>query len=315
LNLLSVRVAGAEQVKGGPHDHTITLTTQSFKTKNQAKQLVKRHHAADASICDSFRELQKLTNCSDAKILGDDLVLSDAQQAIALHYGFEGWLALRNHTLATDPTTADDGGLNLSRSQIAEFRHRGILKLPGLLSNDVIDPARERIDGVLAGSEMFIEGIWIAERLNGMKDYKIQSGLLKALNHSTKRSPEFASICSAELQSTAEQLMDGQSLVTTVKRPQILFTAPNAEPWEPPHKVWHMDIPRLGKIGCPGVQMFTFIDQVNPGAAGTVVAAGSHHYVNDQGRVKSKPVKKQLRQSPPCSRHYFAPMAVIADDT
>jgi hypothetical protein len=43
--------------------------------------------------------------------------------------------------------------------------------------------------------------------------------------------------------------------------------------------------------------MFTFIDEVNPGGAGTVVAAGSHHYINDQGKVKSKEVKKQLRNS------------------
>ena len=121
---------------------------------------------------------------------------------------------------------------------------------------------------------------------------------MKKLKASTKRSLEFAAICSSELHHTAEQLMDGRSLVTTVTRPQLLFTAPNADHWELPHMVWHIDVPRLGKIGCPGVQMFTFIDQVDPGGAGTVVAAGSHKYVNDQGKVKSTQVKSKRRLFP-----------------
>jgi hypothetical protein len=63
--------------------------------------------------------------------------------------------------------------------------------------------------------------------------------------------------------------------------------------------------PRVGKIGCPGVQVFTFIDRVEQGGAGTVVAAGSHHYLNDQGLVKSKVVKKQLIKSHPWFKGLF----------
>ena len=275
--------------------------------KYHAKQIVKRHHAGDAGICDPLRSLHKWRSSSDAEILHADLTLADAQHALALQYGFANWLALRNHTLAADPTQTADGALSLSEAQHDEFRHRGVLNLPGFLPKDIIDPARELIHGVLEGAEVFREGKWTAQRRTGKLDYSVQSKLLKTLNFNTKRSPEFATICSAELHNVAEQLMDGRSLITTVARPQILFTAPNAERWELPHKVWHMDIARLGNIGCPGVQMFTFIDQVDPGGAGTVVAAGSHHYVNDQGKVKSKDVKKQLRQSHPWFKGLFRP--------
>lgn len=273
--------------------------------KYQAKKLLKAHHAGDTSACDLLRALHKWESGSDTEILSADLVLADAQHAIALQYGFVNWLALRNHVLSMDSNSEADSELTLTLAQREEFRRRGVINLPGFLSKDLIDPARKLLHDVLEREEVCRQGMWIGERLNGVLDWTVQmSKLLKTLHFSTKRSPEFAAICSAELHNAAEQLMDGRSLIT-VSRPQVLFTAPNAERWELPHKVWHMDIARVGKIGCPGVQMFTFVDQVDPGGAGTLVAAGSHHYVNDQGKVRSKDVKKQLRKANPWFKGLF----------
>ena len=131
-------------------------------------------------------------------------------------------------------------------------------------------------------------------------EYKTQSKLLqKVLKPRVKKSEAFARLASAQIQSAAEQLMNGRPLKNGWSAiPQVLFTPPNAEEWHVPANIWHVDVPRLGKIGCPGVQMFTFIDHVEAGGGGTLAVAGSHHFLNDQGKVRSKGVKKGLQRVP-----------------
>ena len=46
--------------------------------------------------------------------------------------------------------------------------------------------------------------------------------------------------------------------------------------------------------GCLGVQVFTFLAPVGPGAGGTLVAAGSHRRLNDQGGLTSKEINARL---------------------
>ncbi|MFN9032995.1 MAG: hypothetical protein ACK5WU_04545, partial [Alphaproteobacteria bacterium] len=54
---------------------------------------------------------------------------------------------------------------------------------------------------------------------------------------------------------------------------------------------WHTDLPRDEAPDCPGVQAFTFLSPVAPGAGGTLVAAGSHRLLNAQGELRSKEIK------------------------
>ena len=77
---------------------------------------------------------------------------------------------------------------------------------------------------------------------------------------------------------------------------QLLFTPPGADEWQVPHNIWHLDVARLGNLGSPGVQMFTFLDTVAPGAGGTLVVAGSHRLLNDVGVIGSKEVKRRLKR-------------------
>ncbi len=266
--------------------------------KYQAKQLVKRHHARDVGVCPDLRALRQWRHLSDDDILQADVVLADAQHAIALRYGFAHWLALRDHVLAVAPAgIVSEVNRKLTQRERAEFQSRGIVNLPGFLPEDILGPAREVVHDGLEQAQVMRAGSWTAGRLDAAADRVLLATVSKALKACTKRSPEFAGICTAELHHAAEQVMEQRALLTAVNRPQLLFTPPNAERWQVPHKLWHMDIPRLGAIGCPGVQMFTFIDAVAPGSAGTVVVAGSHRYVNDQGKVKSAEVKKRLWQT------------------
>ncbi len=264
----------------------------------QAKQLVKQHHAGDTAACDSLRALPKFAGRSNDEILGDDLVLADAQHAIALGYGCASWIELRERVAAAAPPSERPPSIVLSDTQRAEFRRRGLLRLPGFLPEDVTTPVREGVGTLLERAEVMRDGVWTAGRANGMDYFTTGKHVLKRLKDYAKRNPVVAALCTAELQDVAEQLLDRRPLATLVVRPQLLFTPPNAEEWELPHKMWHMDVPRLGELGCSGVQIFTFIEPVAPDAGGTVVAAGSHHYINDRGKVRSKEVKKALQSHP-----------------
>ena len=65
---------------------------------------------------------------------------------------------------------------------------------------------------------------------------------------------------------------------------------------------WHTDLSRDEAPDCPGVLAFTFLAPVGPGAGGTLVAAGSHRRLNDQGGLTSKEIKARLRALPPFAR-------------
>ncbi|MEM7016754.1 MAG: phytanoyl-CoA dioxygenase family protein [Pseudomonadota bacterium] len=276
--------------------------------KYQAKQLLKRHHAGDVDICDALRRLNQWTDSSNNEILAGNLTLADAQFAIALQYGFPGWSALKAHVMSLAKTPGPDKSVTFTAAQREEFKHRGLLRVPGLLPADIVTPVREMVREVLERADVCRNGIWTAGRQNGLADMALKGPLLKKLKSRTKRSPELIALSSIELHDAAEQLVDGRKLMTWNNDcPQILFTPPDAEHWELPHKVWHMDVPRFGKIGCPGVQMFTFIERVEHGGAGTVVAAGSHHYLNDRGKVKSGQVKRILRQTHPWFKNLLKP--------
>ena len=266
--------------------------------KYQAKQLVKQHHAGDTAACEALRALSRWSGRSDDEILADDLVLADAQHAVALAYGFPSWIALRTQVGAAADASEPGPPLVLSDAQRAEFRRRGLLRLPGFLPDDVTTPVREGVRALLEQSDVVEDGVWSADRARGMDYFANQKHVLRRLKEFGKGNPAVAALCTAELQDIAEQLLDRRPLTTLVVRPQLLFTPPNAEQWELPHKMWHMDVPRLDELGCSGVQVFTFIEAVGPDAGGTVVAAGSHHYINDRGKVRSKQVKKALQSHP-----------------
>lgn len=90
--------------------------------------------------------------------------------------------------------------------------------------------------------------------------------------------------------------------------PGLLFTLPNANTWTLPHQNWHLDMPRLADGGVPGVQIFAFLETVEPEGGGTLAVTGSHRVGNPRARINSGDLRKQLKREP-----YFA--ALMADST
>ena len=116
-----------------------------------------------------------------------------------------------------------------------------------------------------------------------------------ALNRLTK-SESFPQFIDGAIMNVARTLV-GQEVTPLAPGQQLLFTLPGTESWFVPADIWHLDLPRLKDPGIPGVQVFTFLDRVEPGGGGTLVLGGSHHLLNDQGFIRSKDIKKQLLET------------------
>lgn len=187
----------------------------------------------------------------------------------------------------------------------SEFANNGVVKVTGLIPVHCTDKLREQARLTLEAAGAVANGQWCLSKSEMAGDFPpARSALQKALKKSTAKL--IADLNRPEVIELASQLC-GVELANPVDRPQLLFTPPNAKQWRIPGKVWHVDAPRLGRSGSPGVQMFTFVNRVLPGGGATVVAAGSHRYVNDQGFVKSKDVKQVLKDANPWFAGLFNP--------
>ena len=261
--------------------------------KYEAKQLLKRHRAVDQTICDQFRRLPRLTKFSNEQLLATPMKLADAQHTVAANYGFSSWAELKLNL----------GGKSLSDAEL--FERRGLVKKSGLIATSEASELRRLIEQVLERSGVCEGGRWSLPILQTPEDYlEVQSPLQKKLKQSTAK--QITRLNLPEISKFAEKIA-GEPLFNMVEKPQLLFTPPNAERWYIPSKVWHVDSPRFGDGLCPGVQMFTFIDQVDVGGGGTVVAAGSHRFINDQGFVRSKKIKQKLKAAHPWFKSLFHP--------
>lgn len=185
--------------------------------------------------------------------------------------------------------------MRLGEEQKATFAARGVIRLGGLVPAETIAPARELAYQALESEGFCRDGEWIADEAT---EPAAATRALRKLRQAAKPSPAFKDLVTPALLEAVGQLVGGQPVKAATERAQILFTAPGATSWTVPHKIWHLDVPRLGEIGLPGVQMFAFLNAVAPGAGGTLVLAGSHRLLNDQGRIKSKDVKARLKQEP-----------------
>lgn len=171
----------------------------------------------------------------------------------------------------------------LSEGQRREFAERGVIRIEGLIPDATAAPVRELVLKALEA-----EG----------PDGPVGNRQVRKLTRHTNGLAAFRELVTPGVREAIDSLVDGQSVCTLPNRPQLLYTPHNASTWVVPHKVWHLDVPRLGEVGRPGVQMFTFVDSVPPGAGATLVVAGSHRLLNDRGRVRSKDVKARLKQEP-----------------
>ena len=189
----------------------------------------------------------------------------------------------------------------ITAAQVAAFRDRGLLRLPVALPLDAVAQAHSAVFAVLERAGLWADGAW---RLEGA-DRPRWPALGKAPPAFKGRAVTNAleALVPADLIAGLDTLA-GARMGTAggLHRPQLLWTLPNADAWTLPAILWHTDVPRAEEPGCPGVQVFSFLAPVAPGAGGTLVAAGSHRLLNDQGELRSKDIKARLRVLPPFAR-------------
>jgi hypothetical protein len=65
--------------------------------RKQAKGLLKLHKQRDSGCCAVLRRLRQFAHASEAEILASEVALNDVQFALAIHYGYDGWAALKKH--------------------------------------------------------------------------------------------------------------------------------------------------------------------------------------------------------------------------
>lgn len=189
------------------------------------------------------------------------------------------------------------GNCVLSDAEIAAFASRGVIRLERFLPRERLDAARTVVFEALERQGLWRDGRWRMDAFQPSHAPAAGSQLLKGV----KRSPALENLATPELLAAMRALVDDRPLAPLADQAQVLFTLPNATVWTVPHSIWHLDVPRLASGKVPGVQLFTFLDSVKPAGGGTLVVAGSHRLLNDEGFIRSKDVKRRLKREP-----YFA---------
>ncbi|NKB69156.1 MAG: hypothetical protein GKR89_18975 [Candidatus Latescibacteria bacterium] len=190
----------------------------------------------------------------------------------------------------------------LTEDQQREFDELGILRLPG-----AVDPQDARILG---------KGVWEPMEAKGMRcdEPETWRQVTGKFFRKTRETGAFKAMASP----VVRQGLDGLFGARPWEEPEYwggpLVTFPNTEEWEIPRGGWHLD----GRAGNAAdafnrVAVFVFLDRVEPGGGGTLVAAGTHKLVRDlieqqppQGTWNSAEVRKALLRAEPWFRELLA---------
>lgn len=182
-------------------------------------------------------------------------------------------------------------------SERETFARQGLIKRETFLPPEKVDAARKVIFHQLAQAGLWHEGGWTLDKAQPTTELTAGMALVKPLDHH----PAIMALASEEAPAAASALVDGRPLFPMSRHPGLLFTLPNAIAWTVPHQNWHLDLPRLADGGVPGVQIFAFLETVEPGGGGTLAVTGSHRLGNTGRRISSGDLRKQLMRAP-----YFA---------
>lgn len=172
------------------------------------------------------------------------------------------------------------------------FERDGVVCLRGWLPSETVLPARDAVLRRLERIGLWRDGAW---RLDALPPDR----RLKAREVIGNRHPELAELCEGPpVRALVDELLAGREVDAGFHpRPQVLFTLPGAEPWALPN-TWHTDGPRLASGRMHGVQLFTFLETVEPRGGGTMAVAGSHKLLNDGRTLVAKQMRRELLAEP-----------------
>src|SRR5271156_1086178 len=195
----------------------------------------------------------------------------------------------------------------LSHEQRDAFKRAGILRIDGLLSAEGVRNAREAVLRRLERLGLWKGGAW---RLDAIPRPQWPETGLKTSQVIGNRHPERAALIEeSPLPAAVDALLEGRPYERPGpnRRPQVLFTLPNAQTWTVPSG-WHSDSPRVKSGQSSGVQLFAFLDVVEARGGGTLAIAGSHHLLNDGRPIRPSEFRRLLR-----TEQFFADL-LGADD-
>ncbi|WP_379553343.1 phytanoyl-CoA dioxygenase family protein [Erythrobacter sp. W53] len=171
-----------------------------------------------------------------------------------------------------------------------QLEDRGLVKLEGLIEADSARAAYGSVVSLAKEHSLYVDGQWIksTSRFGSAKPFR------NALTKLSK-SAGFPKLVGDHLAPMIEQLV-GDPVALMAPGQQILFSLPSDQRWSIPSDVWHTDLPKFAERTTPGLQAFTFLDDVEPQGGGTLVVAGSHRLLNKFSSLSSKEVKQHLRR-------------------
>ena len=185
--------------------------------------------------------------------------------------------------------------MELTGAQTDQLNDRGIVRLPDCLPTELVDAARSRLLSIMATQNWWTGSGW------DFADLRSADGEPAAIRHKlasqvTKRAKGLRELQALGnwLAPMIQRLLGVDEIKFLSERPALLVTLPEQGEWTIPNKIWHLDMPRLASGRRPGLQIFTFLGDVEPGGGGTLVLAGSHHLLNDEGFIRSSSIKRRL---------------------
>jgi hypothetical protein len=176
---------------------------------------------------------------------------------------------------------------SLSPEQLEQFERQGVVRLEGLFSAEGVRCAREAVLRRLAKAGITQAGGWRLDdpRWDAFRAsnpwFRVSNPLPSAMIGDPQRSAEVEALGrEPALAAAADALLGGRGFDRGgQQRLRVLLNVPDPGAWTMPTG-WHADSPRLASDERPGLQLFAFLDVVEPDGGGTFVMAGSHRLLN-----------------------------------
>ena len=171
----------------------------------------------------------------------------------------------------------------LSDEQLRAFHDDGFVMLEGAVAPDDVARMRERIWRRLEhnGADRHDPSTWHHQQTVGLRT-------VRKADPDPHRSP---------LVTGALDDVFGPGVWRTASTwGQVLVTYPSSEPWDVPHRPWHLDHSYDQPPGVIwGVNVFLFVDEVEPRGGGTLVVRGSPQHVR-RFTQQVRPAKRTQKQ-------------------
>jgi ectoine hydroxylase-related dioxygenase (phytanoyl-CoA dioxygenase family) len=175
------------------------------------------------------------------------------------------------------------------------FGRDGMFRFDGLLSAEGVVRARNVVLGQFEKLGLWHDGAW---RMPEVLPEWPAMGIKPARDIGHRHQEVDALVTEPAVMALVGELTGGRPLDETLHPgSQVLASLPNAGPWVLPES-WHVDTPRLPSGQSPGVQIFTFLETVEPRGGATLAMAGSHRLFDNGKAMKTRDIVRGLRGEP-----------------